>query len=469
MERKREYWEEYNRKNPADPVLLIETSIVDLAKGRKHFENILRSKLSAHRIKLLKLSDEELYKRLDMVHRARLTGMFAQYIQKSRKQRLLPGELKKRIDRIDRTNDRVRTFSEMANAIYRKYLEELSRTSSIDYDELIERPVEIINESHGACEIRTLDDRRVKLSELRWLMIDEYQDFSLLFHHLIESIRQHNSSVRLFCVGDDWQAINAFAGSNLRYFTDFSSYVKPSETRNLLTNYRSFTNIVELANKFMEGKGEEAIAHSNKVGRIFKCYTNKVFIEQRQDRDNTAEAKFDRRFLTLRQVQRKFRNIDTGLAVGRMLKACHSIITRKENLGKTIDILSRKRWLSHYYDNLHAFANKLKETCKEYPIYADFDKKVRVGTTHSSKGLEADIVIMLNVVQGEYPMIHPDEELYEIFGSTPKDILAEEQRVFYVGMTRARSELYFFTEEKRESEFIKEMQLQEYEVSYVLK
>ena len=88
MERKREYWEEYNRKNPADPVLLIETSIVDLAKGRKHFENILRSKLSAHRIKLLKLSDEELYKRLDMVHRARLTGMFAQYIQKSRKQRL---------------------------------------------------------------------------------------------------------------------------------------------------------------------------------------------------------------------------------------------------------------------------------------------------------------------------------------------------------------------------------------------
>ena len=93
---------------------------------------------------------------------------------------------------------------------------------------------------------------------------------------------------------------------------------------------------------------------------------------------------------------------------------------------------------------------------------------MRVDTTHSFKGSEADIVIMLNVVHGEYPMIHPDEELYEIFGSTPKDILAEEQRLFYVGMTRAISELYFFTEEKRESEFIKEMQLQEYKVKYVI-
>ena len=468
MERKREYWEEYNRKKPADPVLLLETSIVDLAKGRNHFEHILRSKLSAHGVKLQKLSDEELYNSLDMVHRARLTRMFTQYIQKARKQRLLPRVLKDRIDKIDRTNDRVCTFVEMANAIYSIYIEELRRTNSIDFDELLERAVEIINKSHGNCEIRTLDDRRVKLSELRWLMIDEYQDFSLLFYDLIESIRKHNNNVRLFCVGDDWQAINAFAGSNLRYFTNFGSYVIPSETRNLLTNYRSVTNIVELANKFMEGRGEEAIAHSNKVGRIFKCYTNKVFIQQRPDMVNSAEAKFDRRFLTLGRVQVEIRNIDIGLPVGRMLKACHSIITRRENLGKTIDILSRKGRLSLYYDKLEVFRDKLKETCKGYPIYPDFDKAVRVDTTHSFKGSEADIVIMLNVVHGEYPMIHPDEELYEIFGSTPKDILEEEQRLFYVGMTRAISELYFFTEEKRESEFIKDMQLQEYKVKYVI-
>jgi DNA helicase IV len=467
MEGKRAFWEEYNRKNPADPVLLIETSIVDLAKGRNHFEHILRSKLSAHGIKLLKLSDEELYKRLEMVHLVRLTIMFTQYIQKARKQRLSPGELKKRIDKIDRTNDRVCIFAVMANAIYRKYLEELKRTNSIDFDELIERAVGIINKSHGNCDIRTLDDRRVKLSELRWLMIDEYQDFSLLFHDLIESIRKHNNNVRLFCVGDDWQAINAFAGSNLRYFTNFDSYVIPSETRNLLTNYRSVTNIVELANKSMEGRGEEAIAHSNKVGRIFKCYTNKVFIKLRQD--NSAEAKFDRKFLSFERVQGKIENIDKGLVVGRMLKACHLIITRRENLGKTIDILSHKRRLSQWYDGLEVFRNKLKKTFKEYPIYPDFDKKVRVGTIHSFKGLEADIVIMLNVVRGEYPMIHPDEELYEIFDSTPKDILEEERRLFYVGMTRAKSKLYFFTEEKRESEFIKEMPLPEDELNYFIK
>lgn len=83
----------------------------------------------------------------------------------------------------------------------------------------------------------------------------------------------------------------------------------------------------------------------------------------------------------------------------------------------------------------------------------------------SFKGLEADIVIMLNVVQGQYPLIHPSEELYEIFGSTHADILSEEYRLFYVGMTRAKKALYFLTEEGRESDYIKNMHIEEYEVS----
>ncbi len=62
---------------------------------------------------------------------------------------------------------------------------------------------------------------------------------------------------------------------------------------------------------------------------------------------------------------------------------------------------------------------------------------------------------MLCVNQGEYPLIHPDESLNEIFGSTPAKVLAEEQRLFYVGMTRAKEKLYLLCERKMESDFLK--------------
>ena len=52
-------------------------------------------------------------------------------------------------------------------------------------------------------------------------LIDEYQDFSLLFSELISTIRRYNKDVRIFCVGDDWQAINGFAGSSTKYFYQF--------------------------------------------------------------------------------------------------------------------------------------------------------------------------------------------------------------------------------------------------------
>ncbi len=73
---------------------------------------------------------------------------------------------------------------------------------------------------------------------------------------------------------------------------------------------------------------------------------------------------------------------------------------------------------------------------------------------HSSKGLEADIVVLLNVCEKVLPSIHPSNELFEIFGRTPDKILDEEKRLFYVAITRAKRGLYVLTEKDKESEFI---------------
>ncbi|MBF0242351.1 MAG: UvrD-helicase domain-containing protein [Desulfamplus sp.] len=462
MERKRNFWKERNN------IAFIELSVADLKHAtREQFEQILANKLMQSGIKIEKLSEEEIYGRLMIVYKTKLTGMFLQFIQKAKKQKLTPDDLIPKIDNIDNTKERVKIFSETANSVYRRYMAELKKSNYIDYDDLMERAINIVHDSKGTCSIRTIDDRSVKLTKLKYLFIDEYQDFSLLFYQLIDAIRQYNPSLKVFCVGDDWQAINAFAGSNLKFFNNFNDYIYPAEHKQLLTNFRSSYNLVDLANKFMAGKGEKSVANLNNKGEIYKCFTDEIFIEQRQQMENSNEKIFDKRFMTYIDKDGSMVQVDSGLIVGRILKACHSIITNPENIGKTVGILSRNKNISFHYDSLSKIKQKLKETCKDYKyVYPNFDKNIRVGTTHSFKGLEADIIIMLNVNKGHYPTIHPDNELYQIFGETQADILAEEARLFYVGITRAKTALYILCERENESEYLKGFALSEYKINY---
>ncbi len=60
-----------------------------------------------------------------------------------------------------------------------------------------------------------------KSKKLKYILIDEYQDFSKLFFDLILAIKCFNPKVQIFATGDDFQAINGFAGSDLNYFTNF--------------------------------------------------------------------------------------------------------------------------------------------------------------------------------------------------------------------------------------------------------
>ena len=58
---------------------------------------------------------------------------------------------------------------------------------------------------------------------------------------------------------------------------------------------------------------------------------------------------------------------------------------------------------------------------------------------------------------GTFPLVHPDNRLFEIFGQTPQKVIAEERRLFYVSITRAAKKLYFLTEKQNESPFLNEL------------
>ena len=79
---------------------------------------------------------------------------------------------------------------------------------------------------------------------------------------------KQNPEALFFCVGDDWQAINGFAGADLNYYKNFTQIYKPSHTLPITTNYRSGSQIVELGNKLMSDRGIPAKPSTQIQGKI---------------------------------------------------------------------------------------------------------------------------------------------------------------------------------------------------------
>ena len=429
MQRKRDYCQK-------EGYVLVETSIRDLHSGRENFEKKLRSKLEHVGIKCQKLPESTIIKGIvEPPHIKSMTDLFVQFIQRAKKNGCTTAELQREIDRIN-YDDKTQTFLEIANQVYSEYDQALQKDNQMDFDDLVVHATQIIDESIDL-------DTNAKIKDLKWILIDEYQDFSKLFYQLIQSVRGHNADVRLFCVGDDWQAINGFAGSDLDYFSNFERIIKESGTAHLLTNHRSNKKIVEKSNILMDGRGKPSKPHRDTEGLVHIECIDDVEIEARTNPSDLQKKEQDQKF--------RFKN-DSCFMKARYLKRCYQIII--DNPEKTVAILARKHWI--YGVELVEFENKLKRclNAEQSGKFQIFIEQGEVGTVHSFKGLEADIVIILQACNGIFPLIHPDNHLFEIFGYTIKDTFDEERRLFYVAITRAKEKLYILTERDRESDFL---------------
>jgi DNA helicase-4 len=143
---------------------------------------------------------------------------------------------------------------------------------------------------------------------------------------------------------------------------------------------------------------------------------------------------------------------DTKLIYARLLKRCHQEITAHP--GSDILLLARTNRLHGV--ELKDFGPRLKRCFGPHELEAlgKFEDAVRVMTVHRSKGLEADLVIVLDAVARRYPLLHPDTPLYRLFDEGYGSVLEEERRLFYVACSRARQRLLLLTERESRSDFI---------------
>ena len=135
--------------------------------------------------------------------------------------------------------------------IYHLYNIELESTKSIDMDDIIIK---------GTKEVKNY-----KL-KYKYIIIDEFQDSSLIRLNLIKEIIKYTNA-SLFVVGDDFQSIYRFSGSNLNIFINFKDYFKDTKYYYLKYTYRNSNELIHVsANFIMKNKKQlkkEIVSNKN--------------------------------------------------------------------------------------------------------------------------------------------------------------------------------------------------------------
>ena len=425
---KREYWAQ--KKDWT----LIELTPVDITRhGSDAFRSLLQSRLEKSGVPCVKLSEDEIWHRISERAIDRFTKAIVGFIGRCRKLSWTPDELQAHIDAHAVQSTVETIFLKVANRLYGAYLDRLKATGEDDFDGLIERAAENIN---GGQTVFLRKSGNGDLNALRYICIDEYQDFSDLFFRLLSAIRQQNTNVELFCVGDDWQAINGFAGSDLRFFQDFNKYVGEARKLHISTNYRSSQSIVDIGNALMHGLGQHAVAHKETVGKVLLSDLNVFEPTLLEDRRHPGDC----------LTPAVLRVANQALAEGRdvVLLCRRNGLPYFVNYGDKTDLEGRgnDRFLSHIRSYFH---KGLRE-------------RVTISTAHKYKGLEKSVVIVLDAVARSYPLIHPDWVFSRIFGDSPAKITAEERRLLYVALTRAIDTLVVFTDGRGRTPFLEEIE-----------
>lgn len=427
-EEKRKYWQ--NNPNWS----LLELSPIFLKnEGVEGFCALLKRALEDCGITCNRLSEEEIWQRIKDRAIDRFTKVVVGFIQRCRKLSLTPERLAEIVDSHDCASDVERRFLELAKTFYTSYLEYLQETGEEDFDGLMQRSVEIV--ASGQTVFRRKSGTG-DLKRLRYVLIDEYQDFSELFHHLIEAVREQNPQARFFCVGDDWQAINGFAGSDLRFYQDCATFFQPSRKLNIATNYRSATSIVDIGNTLMQGLGTPARAYKSELGIVEIADLGTFEPTQKELEEHQGDS---------------------------LTPAVLRLVNKAIQDGKGVVLLSRMNslpWYVNYGKRRSTSRNGALDSFLELVrshLPAEFRHAVTISTAHKYKGLQKEVVIVLDAVPRCYPLLHPDLIFTRVFGDSVERVVDEERRLFYVALTRAVERLFILTETNNVSPFLEEL------------
>lgn len=380
-------------------------------------------------IRCNRLSEDEIWHRIRDRAIDRFTKASINFIGRCRKRLLSPEKLDEMIKHHDALSSVESQFLRIGSRLYEMYIERLVATGEEDFDGLMQRAIETVNRGNT---VFLRKSGRGDLRDLRYVFIDEFQDYSELFFQLSSAMSRNNPHLEFFCVGDDWQAINGFAGSELRFFRDFGSYFGNHSKLHISKNYRSSASIVDLGNALMSGLGLPSISGKDSAGQVIVAdlsnFTPSLLERQRYQHDRITPA-------VLRVISKALDKNHDVVMLNRKNSLHYSISNsdKSQQLGRVLE---------RYLDYIRSLFPK------------DQRERISISTAHKYKGLEKSVVIVLDAVARSYPLIHPSWAFSRIFGDSLDTITEEEKRLFYVALTRAEEMVVLITEKEEKSTFL---------------
>ncbi len=273
-------------------------------------------------------------------------------------------------------NNQNKLFIKLFYQFINYYEEELCSTSSYDYHDLIIKASQSKN-----------------IIPIKYIIIDEFQDTSLIRLNLIKKIVNDNNA-NLMVVGDDYQSIYQFTGSNIRIFTDFKLYFKKVKVYKLTKTFRNSKELVYVAGSFI-------MKNSNQIKKELK--SDKSLLKP-----IILVYYYD---LKTKLLELKNKLGDDTMFLGRNNRDCiidcnfYTIHTSKGLESDNVVIINNR-------DSYLGFPNKIA------------DHKLIKYLLHSKE---------------TYP-------------------ISEERRLFYVALTRTKNKVYLMVDKNSKSLFVKELE-----------
>lgn len=288
--------------------------------------------------------------------------------------------------------------------IYGHYTQTLNDSKQIDFTDVILQATDICRTSHPV--------------EYDYIIVDEFQDISVDRYNFLKALREGNPPAKLYCVGDDWQSIYRFSGSDMALFNQFPEYFGATEINKIETTYRFGEPLVSLSSQFIQ-------------------------------RNNAQIQKNIRPFNSEMKTELEFYPYDRGAYCNILGQLIASIPANK-----SIFLLGRYSFDDYYLSFMY---QSVKEGNRFY--YMIGERKIEFLTVHKSKGLEADYVILLQCNKDLYgfpSLVSDSPALNYVLTDSDRFPFGEERRLFYVAITRAKIKTIVLYDRRFPSVFVDE-------------
>lgn len=339
---------------------------------------------------------EELVEKLSKFRLRRLSYLLSAFLNHAKSSGATPYELSLASSG-QRDQGRAAHFLRVFNRVRTLYEEALAREGAKDFHDLINEAARYINNGHWE-------------NTYSHVLVDEFQDISKGRMNLVRALGKPR--LAYFLVGDDWQSIYRFAGSDVSLVHDCERYLGHVRRVDLTETFRFGEGIAGPSSGFIQKNPEQS---------------------QRE-----LAAKEDAEPSSIRIIAEE----NPAEGVRRALAE----ILAQDGPRATVRVL----------DRYNAAAADMERETRGSGLTVEYS------TIHRTKGLEADYVIVtgLRGDRSGFPSQMQDDPLLEMVMPPTQSgayRYAEERRLFYVALTRARRSAYLVTDPERPSEFVREL------------